>query len=38
LLQRGEWLLSILHAAAHVLGALACVSLGYALARLVLRG
>lgn len=36
LLQRGQWLLSVLHAAAHVLGALACVALGYGLARVVL--
>ncbi len=37
LLQRGQALLSLLHMAAHVLGALVCTALGYALARLVLR-
>ena len=38
LLQRGQWLMSLLHAAAHVFGALACVALGYALARFALKG
>jgi fluoride exporter len=38
LLQRGQWLLSVLHAAAHVFGALACTALGYGLARALLEG
>jgi CrcB protein len=33
LLQRGQWVLAVLHAAAHVVGALACVAVGFALAR-----
>ncbi len=38
LLQRGQAMLSMLHMASHVFGALACTALGYALARLILRG
>jgi CrcB protein len=38
LLERGQILMSLLHASAHVLGALACTALGYSLARVVLRG
>jgi CrcB protein len=38
LLQRGQMLLALAHAAAHVVGSLACVAAGFALARLVLRG
>jgi CrcB protein len=38
LLQRGQWLLSLLHAVAHVFGALACTTLGYGMARAVLEG
>lgn len=38
LLQRGQLALAVLHAAAHVFGSLACVALGFWLARLVLRG
>jgi CrcB protein len=38
LLQRGQMLLALTHAAAHVVGSLACVAAGFALARLVLRG
>jgi fluoride exporter len=37
LLQRGQLSMAVLHAAAHVFGALACVAAGFALARLVLR-
>ena len=37
LLQRGLWLTALLHSAAHLLGALACTALGFALARGVLR-
>ena len=37
LLQRGHWGLALLHSAAHLLGALACTALGFALARVVLR-
>ncbi len=37
LLQRGDWGLALLHSAAHLLGALACTALGYALARALLR-
>ena len=37
LLQRGQVPMALLHAAAHVFGALACVAAGFALARLVLR-
>lgn len=37
LLQRGDFGLALLHSAAHLLGALACTALGYALARVVLR-
>ncbi len=33
LLQRGDWGLALLHSAAHLLCALACCALGYALAR-----
>jgi CrcB protein len=33
LLQRGEWPLALLHSAAHLLGALVCTALGFALAR-----
>jgi CrcB protein len=38
LLQRGQWGLALAHSAAHLLGALACTALGFALARQVLRG
>lgn len=38
LLERGRVLMSLLHASAHVFGALSCTALGYALARVVLRG
>jgi len=37
LLQRGAWLLALLHSAAHLLGALACAALGFVLARGLLR-
>lgn len=37
LLQRGQAAMAALHAAAHVLGALACAAAGFALARLMLR-
>ena len=37
LLQRGAWALALLHSAAHLLGALVCTALGYALARAVWR-
>ncbi len=37
LLQRGQLFMAALHAAAHVLGALACVAVGYSLARLLWR-
>jgi CrcB protein len=37
LIQRGDWGLALLHSTAHLLGALACTALGFALARLVLR-
>ena len=37
LLQRGQLALAMLHAAAHVFGSLACVALGFSLARRVLR-
>lgn len=37
LLQRGQPLLALAHTAAHLLGALACTALGFALARAVLR-
>ena len=37
LLQRGSWGLALLHSAAHLLGALACTALGFAMARAVLR-
>ncbi len=37
LLQRGQLVMAVLHAAAHVLGSLACVAVGYALARSILR-
>ena len=37
LLQRGDWALALLHSAAHLLGALACTALGFALARALLR-
>ena len=33
LLQRGQWALALLHSAAHLLGALACTALCFALAR-----
>ena len=33
LIQRGDWVLALLHSAAHLLGALACTALGFALAR-----
>lgn len=38
LLQRGHMFMAVLHAAAHVFGALACVAAGFGLARLLLRG
>ena len=37
LLQRGDWALALLHSAAHLLGALACTALGFALAWALLR-
>ena len=37
LVQRGELGLALLHSAAHLLGALACTALGFALARVFLR-
>ena len=37
LLQRDQWVMAVLHAAAHVFGSLACVAVGYALARSILR-
>ena len=37
LVQRGDFGLALLHSAAHLLGALACTSLGYGLARAVFR-
>ena len=37
LLQRGQAVLAVLHAAAHVFGSLACVAAGFGLARLVFR-
>ena len=37
LVQRGAWGLALLHSAAHLLGALACTALGFALARALLR-
>jgi CrcB protein len=37
LLQRGQWVLALGHSAAHLLGALACTALGFALARALLR-
>ena len=37
LLQRGQALLALAHSAAHLLGALACTALGFALARGILR-
>ena len=37
LVQRGDLGLALLHSAAHLLGALACTSLGYGLARAVFR-
>ena len=33
----GQLVMAVLHAAAHVLGSLACVAVGYALARSILR-
>jgi CrcB protein len=38
LLQRGQALLALAHSAAHLLGALACAALGYALARAWMAG
>lgn len=38
LLQRGAWAMALLHSLAHVLGALACTGLGFALMRVTLRG
>lgn len=35
LLQRGQWGLALLHSAAHLLGALGCAALGFALGRLI---
>lgn len=37
LLQRGQAAMALLHAAAHLFGALVCVAAGFALARLILR-
>jgi fluoride exporter len=37
LLQRGQLILAMLHASAHVFGSLACVAVGYGLARWILR-
>jgi fluoride exporter len=37
LLHRGQWALALGHSAAHLLGALACTAMGFALARAVLR-
>lgn len=37
LLQRGQMALALLHAAAHVFGSLACVAIGFGMARLALR-
>ena len=37
LVQRGDWGLALLHSAAHLLGALACCALGFALGRWVLH-
>ena len=37
LLQRGQTLLALAHSAAHLLGALACTALGFALARSLLK-
>ena len=37
LLQRGQATMAALHAAAHVIGSLACAAVGFALARLILR-
>ena len=37
LVQRGAWALALLHSAAHLLGALACTALGFAMARALLR-
>lgn len=37
LMQRGQMLLALAHSAAHLLGALACTALGFALARCLLR-
>ena len=38
LLQREQWGMALLHSGAHLLGALACTALGFALARYLLRG
>ncbi|PZP36524.1 MAG: fluoride efflux transporter CrcB [Roseateles depolymerans] len=35
LLQRGHWSLALLHSAAHMLGALGCAALGFAVGRLI---
>jgi CrcB protein len=37
LLQRGQLVMAVWHASAHVFGSLACVAAGFALARLILR-
>ena len=37
LLQRREWALALAHSAAHVVGALACTALGFALLNALLR-
>lgn len=37
LLQRGQWAMAVGHAAAHVIGSLACAAAGFGLARLALR-
>ncbi len=38
LIERGQWPMALLHSAAHVVGALACTALGYAVARALLKG
>jgi CrcB protein len=37
LLQRGQWVMAVLHAGAHVFGSLVCVAAGFAMARWILR-
>jgi fluoride exporter len=38
LIQRGQWFAATVHALAHVLGALACTWMGYAIAKVLHRG